>query len=345
MKKNGKIEVLRFLFSVAVLLLHSKTFWPKGYIFPGGALSVDFFFILSGYLMAVSIEKKGTEVTDLGRETQQFLGKKICGFLPEYLVAWALGFLYMEIKWQDGSLVLLIKRVLRCVWEPLFLGMAGFGKVRVNSVDWYLSAMLLAMLILYPLCRKYFSMSMRVIMPAIAIFIYGFFFLEYGTTIDVYRSLGLNYKGTVRAFAGISAGVGLFPLIQWMQNAHFSRKLKIGLTILEPILYGAIFAYMFQYSKKEWDFACLLFIVVAFCITCSRQGLLDHWFDHKACYFLGKHSVLVYLSHVYVGRVLAVLLPEASYGCLLILYVTLTMVNCVVVYCLARRLRRKWFYK
>ena len=58
MKRNAKLDALRFLYAVPVFLVHSSNFHPKGYLFPGGALAVDFFLILSGYLMAVSIDKK-----------------------------------------------------------------------------------------------------------------------------------------------------------------------------------------------------------------------------------------------------------------------------------------------
>ena len=58
MKRNAKLDALRFLYAVPVFLLHSGNFHPEGYLFPGGALAVEFFLILSGYLMAVSIDKK-----------------------------------------------------------------------------------------------------------------------------------------------------------------------------------------------------------------------------------------------------------------------------------------------
>lgn len=58
MKRNAKLDGLRFLYAVPVFLLHSMNFHTKGYIFPGGALAVEFFLIMSGYLMAVSIDKK-----------------------------------------------------------------------------------------------------------------------------------------------------------------------------------------------------------------------------------------------------------------------------------------------
>ena len=56
MKKEGQnyfIDFLRFVFSVGILLYHSWSFtgeFGKG-LFNAGYLGVDFFFIVTGYLM------------------------------------------------------------------------------------------------------------------------------------------------------------------------------------------------------------------------------------------------------------------------------------------------------
>ena len=65
--KNGKIEFFRFVFSIYVVLFHIE----KGFsglpkygktvdfsFFAHGSISVEFFFLVSGFLMAKSIYKK-----------------------------------------------------------------------------------------------------------------------------------------------------------------------------------------------------------------------------------------------------------------------------------------------
>ena len=49
-------------------------------------------------------------------------------------------------------------------------GMAGY---RVNTVTWYISAMILAMLILYPLLIKYKDTFFFIIAPCLSIFLLG----------------------------------------------------------------------------------------------------------------------------------------------------------------------------
>ncbi len=346
MKRNAKLDGLRFLYAVPVFLLHSGNFHPEGYLFPGGALAVEFFLILSGYLMAVSIDKKCQRwgvAEDLGQETWEFLGGKLRAFMPELLASMIIGFFWMEVVWRDNSIRLIAKRLLSLVWEPLMLYMAGFGNTRIIGAAWYLSAMMLAMLILYPICRKYFSMSTHVIMPAIAIFVFGYFCRVYGTTAGVLKVTAFAYKGMIRAFAGIALGVSCFPVITALKNREYSKTQRFLLTAAETLLYLAIFGYMFRYSKKQYDVVCVLLITVAFCITCMEKGCLDHLFSQKICGFLGKYSLLLYLSHHYIAKALNVLFPERTYWKVLCLYVFLTAVNSGCVYLLSRVIRKYGF--
>ena len=60
--RNGKVELYRFIFSVIILLFHAYLADPLQpnvnqvgttlAMFPQGALGVEFFFLLSGFLMA-----------------------------------------------------------------------------------------------------------------------------------------------------------------------------------------------------------------------------------------------------------------------------------------------------
>ena len=94
--KNGKIELLRFLFAVGIVFYHS--YWSLGSIeklVPAGYFGVEFFFIVSGYLMMATIERRssGTVPEPIGKETARFLGRKIAVVYPEVVIAWIIGVL------------------------------------------------------------------------------------------------------------------------------------------------------------------------------------------------------------------------------------------------------------
>ena len=105
-KRNGKIEFLRFLFAVIIVLHHSRYLVSdEKCIFLGGSLAVEFFFIVSGYLMMATIEKKrltNSSVLMLGNETLQFILKKVKSVYPDVLIAWIIACVFISYV-KDNS--------------------------------------------------------------------------------------------------------------------------------------------------------------------------------------------------------------------------------------------------
>ena len=58
--RNNWIELLRFLFALLIPLYHGRFLPPETSWFraPNGAVAVEFFFILTGFLMAGSVKKR-----------------------------------------------------------------------------------------------------------------------------------------------------------------------------------------------------------------------------------------------------------------------------------------------
>ena len=75
-KRNGRIDLLRFVFALVIMLHHSRYVLGDDHaVFIGGSLAVEFFFLVSGYLMAVSAERANQRgpMTRPGAETWSFL--------------------------------------------------------------------------------------------------------------------------------------------------------------------------------------------------------------------------------------------------------------------------------
>jgi peptidoglycan/LPS O-acetylase OafA/YrhL len=69
--RNNIVELFRFIYSLLVVGYHVQFSYSDEKIdfFENGALAVEFFFLLSGYFLARSLEK-------LGKDEQTFLLKK-----------------------------------------------------------------------------------------------------------------------------------------------------------------------------------------------------------------------------------------------------------------------------
>ena len=89
--KNGRfsksIEIWRIMFALSVVFCHAALIpqRPKSYVFT--TLGVEFFFMVSGYLMAASGWHKPQPCTAPGEETWQFIFKKLKVIFPMYALA------------------------------------------------------------------------------------------------------------------------------------------------------------------------------------------------------------------------------------------------------------------
>ena len=279
---NVTIDFLRFLFSVIVVLHHSRyVLGDDNCYFLGGSLAVEFFFFVSGYLLLVGADKAGRkngagyplpgdvdmagrkngagyllpggvnmagrtvaagletkgvgagttgigveatgiggkttgiggeatgicgEMTGIGSETLHFILHKIRSFLPEFLIAWWIGFVLIGVVRQYGVLDYL-KAFGNDFWELTLVKMSGLFTHGIDGAMWYLSAMLLGMAFLYPLLRTKRDLMTHLVCPLLALFLYGYLCQAEGHPRDPIVWLGLCYKGLVRAIAGLCTGV------------------------------------------------------------------------------------------------------------------------------------------
>ncbi len=85
-QRNGTIDFLRFVFAVGIVFGHADKIWLG---IPNGWIGVEFFFLVSGWLMcnkAVRVEEPVT----IGM-MKAFIRRKLGGFYPEAVVARVLG--------------------------------------------------------------------------------------------------------------------------------------------------------------------------------------------------------------------------------------------------------------
>lgn len=314
-KRNGKIEVLRFLFAIAIVLYHAQkhylsisketmdlAFFARGYI------GVEFFFLLAGFFMAKSIYKKNYDSTgklrlkeentyDLGLETVQYTWHKMKPILPWHFAAFFIMFAVTSYLRND-SVREMCKRFLKTLPNLFFFNKVGFDYSNLNRVEWYLTCMLFAIMILYPICRKYYSMFVHVIAPVGGLFILGYIAHNFGTFTNTGRWNGFVFICMLRAIAEIALGATTFEISRTLSQKVFSYRERIGLTLLEwgGVAFTALFIMSTIDTKYEIYEVFVMMMVIA--LIFSEQVLWNHLLDHPFCYFLGKASLPIYLSQV-----------------------------------------------
>ena len=316
-KRNTKIDLLKFIFSVIIVLYHGRHVTNNGdevNIICGGYLAVDFFFLVSGYYFALSAKNRSAntvqiETCGIGTETIAFMKKKICILLPNYLVAWVIAFFVknaFDSKFPPDALV----DKFDCIWEALFLREFGIGSSYfVNGATWYISAMLIVMFVLYPLIIKNIDVFLKIFAPIASLFLLGTMFQTFTSLSGPsYWFGGFVFKGMMRAMCEILLGCVIFVVADCFRVIRFKKQIRIALAFVEPVLYTGMIYCIIDYTASKMDFVWLMLIFICLLLTfseipvtakCMSEGII-----YKICVWLGEFSLSLFLGHGFWSQVI-----------------------------------------
>ncbi len=307
--RNGKIDLLRFVFSICVMLNHAKYIMPDkthANLFSGYSLAVEFFFLVSGYLMMATIEKaEKTSTLPLGRETGAFLLKKFKALYPEVAISYLVTAIVTAVATGTA-----LTSVLGASWfEGFLLISTGLFKSKIMLVSWYASSMILCMALLYPLLRKYKDIALRVILPILAVMVLGWLYQTYGSIKGPMKWTGITIKGNLRALAELSLGALCYCVTKKLKELDFTTFGKVVLAIVELGIYAVYLLYMAKFASGLRDLFMLPLLSIAVIITFSGKSIGHEIFNNKVCTFLGKYSLSICFSHYVFCHRIGKILP------------------------------------
>lgn len=341
-QRNSEIDLLRFAFSVMILLFHADVFYGNDRPFPSGNFCVEFFFLVSGYLMMQSITKKnrnGTPVS-VGRETARFLSRKIAALMPEYLIAWIISFAVVCTAKKlsfSGAFALFVSDW----WELNFLKMTGLNGGDVNGVIWYISSMLLCMALLYPLVRKFPDTMVFVVLPLMSAFLLGWLYQNGTLRTKPQDWMGFTYKGNIRALAEISLGIICYQITGWLKQLHLSTAGKVLLSVLKWVCMLGVIAAIAGNIPSKADYSLLVVLVIGVALIFSEQGIDANWCSCKFTSLLGQFSTPLFLCQIAYRNNMKLLFPSvADRNKMLAIYVVLSFGTAVAVMILSNIIRR-----
>lgn len=262
-------------------------------IFRSASIGVEFFFILSGYLMATNADAQ--EVAG-GAATWRYIWKKAKGIYPYYFCGVFLELLGGVLRNSAYTL----KDVPYMIWDILFLRVAGLQGPKINMLvgaSWYLSAMLLAMWILYPVALRFKDMFLKVIAPLLAIFIMGSFSNLYGNIrfqLDFENGICL---GLLRAIAELCVGCTCYAICKSVKEMEWGTAGRVLITGMEVLpMCGVIYIARYIY-RSQTDFICILLIALGVIAAFSGKSYTMKLFSHCNLDWVGPYSLALYLTH------------------------------------------------
>ena len=307
--RNGEIDLLRFLFSITVLLHHFGTMLPKK-IAVHGNIAVEFFFVVAGVFMARHAKKivDSGKPDSIGNATWKYIIYKCRSFYAYYLIAVVLSAVFFKSISEGIGVFGLAKGLVKSI--PTFtLTVLGLNSNYLSLYvpnTWFLSGLLIASFILFPIMLRNFDVSTKIIFPLLTLFTLGWLYAGDKTIIYTwYDWAGFTYHGLVRAIAEMAMGAAAFSLIDWIRNRenNYSKLLKLMFTAVKWGSFLLVFLYAFSTQfKVDYSIHALLFCCLG--VVLSLSDISYNIPATKVSGYLGKCALPIFLFHGFVKYIL-----------------------------------------
>ncbi len=300
-KKNGTIELMRFIFCVMVILYHfnNRLMFENGEFFSffrNGKIGVEFFFLVSGWLMAKSAQKyKGKPIL---KSTGNFIYKKFMSILPYHLFIYVICLVIMIfflIRNKTGDV---FYQVINTLPNLFFLQKSGIMTNEILTAEWYIAAMLWMMLIIFPLILRFGEGFEKIACLLICILLIGYMShannkLGGMNRFVIYDSIPKAY---VRAFAEMCGGVFCFHISTGLKNFKLTKADRIFLSVVEIVCYVLPILYCISVLGQKYEALAFYFLMAAITVSFSETSYLSTFMNNKINYFLGTASLPLYMA-------------------------------------------------
>lgn len=314
-KKATSIELIRFVAAIVVMLYHFFTIYVAGNgLVPFAYIFVEFFFLLSGFFMMKHIAERTDSMNPAA-----YVLHKAASFYPIFIIAFALQFVLFVFMNQIGSPSGVAGSLFHFRWEALLLQTAGFiPNPQFNSdyllgQAWYLSAMLLSLLIAYPLAKHLKKWYLTLVCPLVILFVYSYIMQTLGTMNIGNEYMGVVMSAVLRGLAGTCAGSLCYVGYARLKEHPFRRKKTAAL--VEIVCYAGLVGLFFIPDAAN-DADSLFFILVFALLIVfgfANQTPISRFLNahgRKLLTCLGSLSLYLYLLHWPVMSALQLWAPD-----------------------------------
>ena len=310
-KHNGIISLLKFIFCIMIIGFHLNgmyCFKDNNYGFLYGSIAVEFFFIVSGYLLAkkaLTIKEKENS----GEATKNYILNKIKKIFPCLVISFIASLIVSNIYYSYNT-----SQNINSIFDLLFMYCSGMKYTSMIPIAWYLSAMLIADIILFPLIHKYKESFIYMICPLIIFILAGFLSNNYGQLTNVENWMGFTTVGTIRGIFTMTIGVLIYEISEKIKEINYTTFGRTILTFIEIIGFISIFFIIrTENAHAKYDFIMVLIIAISIMIAFSEKTLFLGFLNNKFVYYLEKISLPIFLNQHWILVTMNNLLKNGGY--------------------------------
>ncbi|KZX80783.1 hypothetical protein A3715_07915 [Oleiphilus sp. HI0009] len=288
-----KLEALRGVAAVMVVLYHSNFYvWEGGVpLVKNSWLFVDFFFVLSGYVMCLAYREKIRNQVSFGI----YIGLRLFRLFPLHavvLLAWLpiIGAKLWYFNAGYGGVDPSITENTSTFFVTFFLlnslGLEGGW----NPASWSISAELVAYTVFFFVVR----VSGFRALPRVALFIAALFY-----------AIGFSYKGPFSPYTwdfGFLRSIPAFFLGVWVYHlkADFLSVARPDLAEMATLILIALSISMVSTNIYFAYVAVICFVISIRVFSQHESGILGRLLESKPMLLIGKYSYSIYMVHMLV---------------------------------------------
>ncbi len=302
------LDALRGVAALLVVQVHLPFLFARHMPFPNANLAVDFFFMLSGFVLSFAY---GERLAD-GWPQRFFLRDRLIRLYPLYLLSLPLGLLRLlllapaeGIPLSHGGTAALVLLALLFLPAPLLLRAGGPYAFPLNLPSWSLFYELLANLLHALLLRRPSLIRLTALVLLLAISFCGMAYARHFANFGPYK--GEIGAGIVRVSLSYTYGMLLFQL--WRGG----RLPKVGSSILAALLLVAVLVFPVLHGHNLlFEAVAILLLLPCAVVLGANAAPGKRWLPLFS--LLGTTSYAVYVFHVPLYAVYTVLWRVLLHG-------------------------------
>ena len=283
MEKNNMISFWRIIFTLMIALFH---FFNVYGFATGWYIGTDFFFLVSGWLLAKDAATKD-------RSAYSYTLHRIKRLYPEYIIAFIYSAVIMAdaLKYTASDLFGWLRD--SGIYELFMMHTWGWNNrdKYANVPTWYLSALIISSLVLYSLLKICPRLLKEVIIPVLALVYMTYSFRTFGN-IGIDEVVGpFGNMRLLRGLTEMALGILIYSF-----NRKYGYLLKSkGIRAFGFILlaFTAVHSF-FEYGNMDYIYIILLSVGIAISFEAplpSRRKVITVCDKYSYSFFL-NHSAL-----------------------------------------------------
>lgn len=290
---------MRLVFSLIVVMFHFYSRDKRR--FSGGALGVEFFIILSGYLFYSAWDHRRGVLGSLQARRNywmQYIKKRYIRFFWYSLIAFVIVFFIVFI-WRDHLYkpVEIVDKLSSDIWEILLVNMNGLNRGRglLNAPVWTLSSMLIVEFFILGMLVYWEELFLNLFIPLSVLCGTG-----YWANMDSPETVFIHFTtfATVRVYLLTCFGILAYKICQKLKQIHLTRVGTITLTAMELAGYFACVWIACRRNSRNYQFCFIIIMMLTVSISFSGKSFAGRFLPANGLTsFCAEYSLSLYLTH------------------------------------------------